>query len=118
ETVGDGSRWGLNLTYIVQSRPGGLAHGVKESRGFLGDARFVMCLGDNVTQGGVAAAVREFAQGAMNCSIFLKAVENPTMFGVAVLDGDRVVRLLEKPRVPPSNLALMGIYFFDRNVLS
>jgi glucose-1-phosphate thymidylyltransferase len=118
ETVGDGSRWGIKVTYIEQSRPGGLAHAVKESRGFLGDERFVMCLGDNVTQGGVAVAVREFERGDMNCSIFLKEVENPTMFGVAVLDGDRVVRLVEKPKVPPSNLALMGIYFFDRSVWS
>ena len=91
DTVGDGARWGIRPTYIEQSRPGGLAHAVKESRAFLGDERFVMCLGDNVTQGGVASAVREFEQGEMNCSIFLKEVENPTMFGVAVLDGDLTV---------------------------
>jgi glucose-1-phosphate thymidylyltransferase len=69
-----------------------------------------------VTEGGIAAAVAEFAVGPMHCSIFLKEVDDPTMFGVAVLDGERVVRLVEKPRVPPSNLAIMGIYFFDHHV--
>lgn len=116
QTVGDGSRWGICTTFIQQSRPGGIAHVVKESRGFLGDDRFVLCLGDNVTQGGIKAAVDEFAEGPMNCSIFLKEVDDPTMFGVAVLEGNRVVRLVEKPKEPPSKLAIMGIYFFDRHV--
>lgn len=114
--AGDGSRWGIKIDYIEQSRPGGLAHAVKESRDYLGHGRFIMCLGDNVTEGGVADAVREFANGAMNCSIFLKEVEDATLFGVAVLDGDRIVQLVEKPKVPPSNLAIMGIYLFDRHV--
>ena len=114
--VGDGSRWGIDVTYITQSRPGGLAHAVKESRDFLGDERFILCLGDNVTQGGVKHLVDEFVGGPMNCSIMLKRVEDPTGFGVAVLDGDRVKRLVEKPREFVSDLVLMGIYLFDQSV--
>jgi len=116
QAVGDGSRWGLEVTYVVQSRPGGLAHAVKESRGFLGDERFILCLGDNVTQGGVKSLVDEFRNGPMNCSIMLTRVDDPRQFGVAVLEGNRVKRLVEKPTDPPSNLVLMGIYLFDRSV--
>src|SRR5579884_3124705 len=114
--VGDGARFGLEVTYVTQSRPGGLAHAVKESRAFLGDGRFVVCLGDNVTQGGVAGLVGEFRAGPMNCSIMLKRVADPTGFGVAVLEGDRVVRLVEKPPHFVSDLVLMGIYLFDGSV--
>jgi glucose-1-phosphate thymidylyltransferase len=116
QAVGDGSKWGLNVSYVVQSRPGGLAHAVKESRDFLGDDKFILCLGDNVTQGGIKDSVDEFERGPMNCSIFLTPVDDPSSFGVAELDGDRVKRLVEKPKEPKSNLALMGIYLFDRNV--
>jgi glucose-1-phosphate thymidylyltransferase len=114
--VGDGSRWGIRVEYITQSRPGGLAHAVKESKEFLGEERFILCLGDNVTQGGVKHLVDEFAEGPMNCSIMLKRVEDPTGFGVAVLDGDRVRRLVEKPKEFVSDLVLMGIYLFDASV--
>ncbi len=114
--VGDGSKWGVRVTYIQQSRPGGLAHAVKESHEFLGDGRFIVCLGDNVTQGGVKHLVDEFRDGPMNCSIMLKQVADPTGFGVAVLEGNRVKRLVEKPRQFVSDLVLMGIYLFDRNV--
>jgi glucose-1-phosphate thymidylyltransferase len=116
EAVGDGSTWGVDVTYITQSRPGGLAHAVKESHGFLGDGKFILCLGDNVVQGGVRHLVDEFAAGPMNCSIMLKKVEDPTGFGVAVLQGERVKRLVEKPREFVSDLVLMGIYLFDENV--
>ncbi len=116
QAVGDGSRWGVRFTIVEQSRPGGLAHAVKESRPFLGDDRFILCLADNVTQGGVNDLVREFRDGTMNCSIVLTEVKDPSAFGVAVLEGDRVVRLVEKPREPISNLALVGIYLFDATV--
>ncbi|TAK24764.1 MAG: glucose-1-phosphate thymidylyltransferase [Chloroflexota bacterium] len=116
QAVGDGSRWNVRVTYVQQSRPGGLAHAVKESREFLGNERFILCLGDNVTEGGVSELVSEFATGSMNCSIVLTEVKDPSGFGVAILEGDRVARLVEKPREPISNLALVGIYLFDRNV--
>ncbi|HEV8638991.1 MAG TPA: glucose-1-phosphate thymidylyltransferase [Chloroflexota bacterium] len=116
QAVGDGSRWRMHVTYIVQSRPGGLAHAVKESRAFLGDGRFILCLGDNVTQGGVKHLVDEFRRGKMNCSIMLKRVDDPSGFGVAVLENGRVKKLVEKPTEFVSDLALMGIYLFDRSV--
>jgi glucose-1-phosphate thymidylyltransferase len=115
--VGDGSRWGIKITYIPQEAPLGLAHAVKISQGYLGDDRFVMFLGDNVIQGGLAPLLREFAGSDNNCQVVLTPVAEPQHYGVAQLDEQgRIVRLIEKPQEPPSNLALVGIYMFDSHV--
>ncbi|MBN1484255.1 MAG: glucose-1-phosphate thymidylyltransferase [Chloroflexia bacterium] len=115
--VGDGARWGAQVTYIPQPDPLGLAHAVKISEDFLGTDRFVMFLGDNVIERGIAQLARQFAQSDWNAQIVLTRVQHPEQFGVAVLDEEgRVVRLVEKPREPPSDLALVGIYMFDHNV--
>jgi len=116
DAVGDGSRWDLNLTYIQQDEPLGLAHAVKISQDFIGDERFVMFLGDNVIQGGISSLVRQFQDSGSNAQIVLTQVEHPQQYGVAVLKNGAVVRLVEKPRDPPSDLALVGIYMFDHNV--
>ena len=115
--VGAGDRWGVEITYIRQDAPLGLAHAVKISRPFLGDDRFVMFLGDNVIQGGISGLIRQFADSEWNSQIVLKQVQNPQQYGVAQLDDKgRIVKLIEKPKDPPSDLALVGIYMFDHHV--
>jgi glucose-1-phosphate thymidylyltransferase len=119
EAVGHGRRWGVNITYIPQEAPLGLAHAVKISQDFLGDERFVMFLGDNVIQGGISGLIRQFASSAWNSQVVLTAVDQPQHYGVAELDEQgKIKRLVEKPRNPPSNLALVGIYMFDHNIFT
>ncbi len=117
EAVGSGGRWGVNITYIPQDAPLGLAHAVKISQDFLGDDRFVMFLGDNVIQGGISPLIAQFADSKWNSQIVLTRIEHPEQYGVAELGDDgRIIRLVEKPKNPPSNLALVGIYMFDQHV--
>ena len=117
EAVGDGSRWGVRVTYIEQDKPAGLAHAVQISRAFLGDERFVMFLGDNVIQGGISPLIEQFASSPWNSQIVLTRVPNPQHFGVAELHVDGSIKqLVEKPAVPASDLALVGIYMFDAHI--
>ncbi|MEU1804209.1 glucose-1-phosphate thymidylyltransferase [Streptomyces sp. NPDC019937] len=112
--VGDGAKFGLDVTYIEQSRPLGLAHAVLIAHTYLGDDDFVMYLGDNFIVGGIDDLVRTFRSGRRPAAqILLTRVSDPSAFGVAELDDDgRVVGLEEKPRHPKSDLALVGVYFF------
>ncbi len=115
--VGDGSRWDVKITYIVQDEPRGLAHAVLIARDYLGDDRFVMFLGDNVIEGGISNLIREFENSDYNAQIVLTPVAEPQHYGVAELNPDgSIKRLVEKPREPRSNLALVGIYMFDDHV--
>ncbi|MFI5371905.1 MAG: glucose-1-phosphate thymidylyltransferase [Candidatus Eisenbacteria bacterium] len=110
--VGDGSRFGVKVTYIEQESPLGLAHAVRISRDFMRDEPFVMYLGDNLIRDGITPFVREFERERPDAQILLAHVKNPQDFGVAELAGDRVVRLVEKPSRPKSDLALVGVYLF------
>ncbi len=124
--VGDGSSWGLEVTYLPQAAPLGLAHCVLIARDFLGDDDFVMYLGDNLLRDGVTPFVAAFEEGRTPglftpdvpaAQILLAKVPDPQRFGVAELDvAGNVVRLVEKPEVPPSDLALVGVYLFDARV--
>jgi glucose-1-phosphate thymidylyltransferase len=117
EAVAGGQAWGMKVDYILQSDPLGLAHAVKVAQPYLESDSFVMYLGDNLIGSGIKSYREKFEALGAEASILLKEVENPSSFGIAEIDRDqRVVRLIEKPKEPKSNLALVGIYFFTRRI--
>lgn len=115
-TVGDGSRFGQRIDYIVQEEARGLADVVLTAEEKLQGDPFVMYLGDNVLEGGVSWLVEEFEKERPNASVLLTKVPNPQAFGVAILEEDRIVGFVEKPTEPPSDLALTGVYLFDEHI--
>ncbi len=117
EAVGDGSMLGAEVTYIPQAEPLGLAHAVLTAEDFLGDDSFVMYLGDNLLRDGITGLVDAFRRNEPDALILLTQVLDPEHYGVAELDGERIVRLVEKPKDPPSDLALVGVYMFTPAVL-
>lgn len=112
--LGDGSKYGVDITYIVQGNPLGLAHAAGCARDFVGSEPFVMYLGDNLLKDGIGQLVESFQAGEYGAGIAIQEVENPRQFGIVDVDVDRnVVQLMEKPDNPPTNLALIGMYVFS-----
>jgi glucose-1-phosphate thymidylyltransferase len=111
--VGDGSAWGVRVTYLPQDAPRGLAHAVLIAEEFIGRDPFVMYLGDNLLNRGIGPFIEEFQREGPAAQILLAQVPDPQMFGVAELEHGRVRRLVEKPREPRSDLALVGVYIFS-----
>lgn len=114
--VGDGSQFGLRVTYLEQEAPLGLAHAVKIAEDFMAGDSFVMYLGDNLIKDGIVPFVEEFEREKPEAQILLAKVARPWEFGVAELDGERIVRLEEKPKQPRSDLALVGVYLFTKSI--
>src|SRR4051812_18232628 len=114
--AGDGAQFGVRITYIEQVAPLGLAHAVLTAEPFIGADPFVMYLGDNLLRDGITNLVDEFRTNSPDALILLTPVDDPEHYGVAELEGDRVTRLVEKPKDPPSNLALVGVYMFTQKI--
>ncbi len=116
EALGDGSEYGVNLSYAKQEEPKGLAHAVSYAREFVGEDSFVLYLGDAVYSGGFAKFASRFRESGCANLNMVKEVPDPTRFGVANLDGERIVKLVEKPLKPESNYAMAGLYFFGPEI--
>lgn len=116
EMVGDGSRLGVKVSYLNQPEPRGLAHAVQIAQEFVGGGPFVMYLGDNLLKQEVKDFASTFERGKFDCVVGVSPVKDPTRFGVAEMEGDRIVRLVEKPKEPKSNLALIGVYVFGASI--
>jgi glucose-1-phosphate thymidylyltransferase len=111
---GDGGKFGVKLTYLNQEKPAGIAHAVGLTENFIDDSPFVVYLGDNLLKGGISKIVKEFRQKKYDAMVLLCKVEHPQQFGVAEFNKKgKLVKLVEKPKEPPSNYALTGIYFFS-----
>jgi glucose-1-phosphate thymidylyltransferase len=116
QAAGDGSDFDAGITYIEQEAPLGLAHALLTAEEFLGQSPFVMYLGDNLLRNGITDLVEVFRSSEPDALILLTRVDDPTAYGVAELNGERVVRLVEKPKDPPSDLALVGVYMFTPSI--
>ena len=117
ESIGDGSKFGVEVTYISQPDPKGLAHAILVAEKFIGDDPFVMCLGDNLLKQGVVPLVDTYHNGSGDCVICVMPVKNPSQYGVVELDEKGNINcLVEKPREPKSNLALVGAYLFNKSI--
>lgn len=114
--VGDGSKWGVKITYIEQDSPRGVAHAIGLTKDFVGEDAFVVYLGDNMLRGGISGYVEDFKSTDLDFGILLSQHKEPQRFGVAILDGDKLVGLIEKPDIPPSNWVISGIYLLRPSV--
>ncbi|MEO8167639.1 MAG: glucose-1-phosphate thymidylyltransferase [bacterium] len=116
EYVGDGSKWGVKITYIPQEVPGGLAQVVMLAEKFVGDDTFIFYLGDNMVVGGVKRFIDEFEKSNCNCFLTLSKVKDPERFGVPEIKNGKIVGVEEKPKKPKSSFAVAGIYLYDKHI--
>jgi glucose-1-phosphate thymidylyltransferase len=116
EALGNGEKWGVSISYIIQEAPIGLAHVVKVSKDFIKNEPFVFYLGDNVIVGGIKRFLNEFRKSNDNCRLVLAKVKDPQRFGVPEIKNGKIIKVEEKPKVPKSNFAVTGIYFYDHHI--
>jgi len=113
---GDGSKFGVNITYVFQDQPKGIAHAIGLCKEFVGNDKFVVYLGDNILRKGLKSYVSNFSRSDESALILLSEVSNPSQFGVAKIENDVLTKIIEKPKSPPSNLAVIGVYFLTPEI--
>lgn len=116
ETIGKGELLGVNIEYIVQAEQKGLAHAIGLCRDFVGDEPFSVFLGDNIFQDKMTDLLSSFSESDSEAAIVLGEVPDPTRFGIAEIDNGNIIRVVEKPKDPPSNLAIAGVYLFRKSI--
>ena len=116
EYYGNGENFGVNLTYIEQDYPRGIAHAVNLCKSFVGNEKFVVFLGDNIIQKSISKFVKNFEESNYDASILLCEVDNPSRFGIADVKDKKIIKIMEKPKNPPTNLAVTGIYFLTTKI--
>ena len=116
EFYGDGKEFGVNLTYVYQDKPKGIAHAISLCEDFIGQDKFVVYLGDNILRTGLSSYVKKFESSPNAAKILLAEVENPSQFGVAKIVDKKIIKIIEKPKNPPSNLAVIGVYFLTAKI--
>jgi glucose-1-phosphate thymidylyltransferase len=116
EFYGDGTKFGVKITYIYQDKPAGISHAIKLCKDFIGSDRFVVYLGDNILRKGLVDYTKKFQGSSAEAMILLCEVDDPSRFGVAELDGKKIKKIVEKPKNPTSNLAVIGIYFLTPKI--
>lgn len=116
ELLGDGRQFGVHLSYAVQEEPGGIAQALGLAEDFADDEKVVVMLGDNILEDSIKNAVNNFNQQERGAKIFLKEVSNPESFGIAWVQGRTITRIVEKPQLPDSRYAVVGVYMYDADV--
>ena len=116
DTIGDGSRWEIRITYIEQDAPRGIAHGVYCAKDFVGNDDFVVYLGDNILKDSISPIIRNFHRQRLDAGMLLADEKDPRPYGVAIMDNNTIIGIVEKPQNPPSNLVVIGVYYFSPRV--
>jgi len=116
EFYGDGKKFGVNLTYVYQDNPKGIAHAINLCSDFIGNDKFVVYLGDNILRTGLSSYVQKFVSSSNDAQILLSEVENPSQFGVVEIKENKILKIIEKPKNPPSNFAVIGVYFLTPKI--
>ena len=116
EYYGDGSKFGVNITYVYQDKPKGISHAIRLCKDFIKNDKFIVYLGDNVLRKDLVDYTKKFQNSSTDAMILLCEVDEPQRFGIAELDGKKIKKIMEKPKNPPSNLAVIGIYFLSPKI--
>ncbi len=116
EFYGNGEKFGVNLKYIYQDKPKGISHAIKLCKNFVGKEKFIVYLGDNILRAGLSNYTKKFVSSKADGMILLCAVDDPHRFGIAELDGKKIKKIVEKPKNPNSNLAVIGVYFLSPKI--